>query len=560
MLKAAPFVTLALMLGPVIAGLAGTLLPAFGFVPPLGGTTVSLDPARALLSQPGLATSVLLSLFTGLAATLGAFTLVMLFTAAFEGTRMFRGVRLLLSPLLSVPHAAAAFGLAFLIAPSGWAMRLVSPWASGMTRPPDVLVIGDPAGLAMTFGLMAKEIPFLFLMVLAALPQTKSPAARRIATGLGYAPVTGWLKVVLPRVYPQIRLPVFAVLAYATSVVDVALILGPTTPAPLAVRLVAWMNDPDLSFRFMASAGALLQLVISLSAIALWIAGEQLAKVAGRRWIAAGRRTLADRSLAVLAAAAMVTLVGALLCGLCVLGLWSFAGPWRFPDALPAHLSLQNWMLHLGGVLEAVGVTLAVALPVTALAVVLALACLEGETRRGRALRHRTLPLLYVPLIVPQIAFLFGLQVLFLVCGLHDTLGAVALAHLVFVLPYVFLALSDPWRAADPRYGHIATALGAAPDRVFWRVRLPLALRATATAAALGIAVSVAQYLPTLLIGGGRIASVTTEAVALAAGGNRRLIAIYALLQMALPFLAFALAALVPGVAFRARRDLQPSI
>ena len=112
----------------------------------------------------------------------------------------------------------------------------------------------------------------------------------------------------------------------------------------------------------------------------------------------------------------------------------------------------------------------------------------------------------------------------------------------------------------DPRYGHVATALGAAPDRVFWQVRLPLALRATATAAALGIAVSVAQYLPTLLIGGGRFASVTTEAVALAAGGNRRLVAIYALLQMALPFLAFALAALAPAVAFRARRDLQPSI
>jgi putative thiamine transport system permease protein len=559
MLKAAPVVTLALMLGPVIAGLAGTLLPAAGFVPPLGGTTLSLAPLAALLAQPGLVTSILLSLFTGLAATLGAFTIVMLFTAAFEGTRMFRGVRMLLSPLLSVPHAAAAFGLAFLIAPSGWAMRLVSPWATGMTRPPDVLILGDPLGLAMTFGLMAKEIPFLFLMVLAALPQTKSLAARRVATGLGYAPVAGWLKVVLPRVYPQIRLPVFAVIAYATSVVDVALILGPTTPAPLAVRLVSWMNDPDLSFRFMASAGALLQLGLSLGAIGLWIAGERLAGHLGRRWIAGGGRRMADRWVALATGAAMTLLVGALMLGLCVLCLWSFAGPWRFPDAFPAQLSFDTWIRHLGATSQAVGVTLAIALPVTAFATVLALACLEGETRKGRALRHRTLPLLYVPLIVPQIAFLFGLQILFLLCGLHDTLIAVALAHLVFVLPYVFLALSDPWRAMDPRYGHVATALGAAPDRVFWRVRLPLALRATATAAALGIAVSVAQYLPTLLIGGGRFATVTTEAVALAAGGNRRLVAIYALLQMALPFLAFALAALVPAIAFRARRDLQPS-
>ena len=79
------------------------------------------------------------------------------------------------------------------------------------------------------------------------------------------------------------------------------------------------------------------------------------------------------------------------------------------------------------------------------------------------------------------------------------------------------------------------------------------------------VAVPIVDHLTVLLVeifsdGRGRFASVTTEAVALAAGGNRRLVAIYALLQMALPFLAFALAALAPAVAFRARRDLQPSI
>ncbi|WP_349359333.1 ABC transporter permease subunit [Stappia sp.] len=557
MLRLAPAATLALMLGPVLAGLAGTLLPAVGYVPGLGGTQASLAPLRTLLDQPGLATSVALSLGTGLAATVLSLALVLAFTAAFEGTRAFRWMRRLLSPLLSVPHAAAAFGLAFLIAPSGFLMRLVSPWASGATRPPDVLILGDPLGLAMTLGLVAKEVPFLFLMVLAALPQTASPASRRIAASLGYAPVAAWVKVVLPRLYPQIRLPVFAVLAYATSVVDVALILGPTTPAPLAVRLLAWMNDPDLAMRFVASAGALLQLGVSLGAIGLWIVGERIVAALGRRWIAAGARGSADRAVTLGAGAAMSALVGAMLLALCALCLWSVAGPWRFPDALPARFTLATWAMHLDHMGTAIATTLAIAVPATLIAVALALACLEGESRRGKAVRHRTLPLLYIPLIVPQIAFLFGLQILFLICGVHDTLAAVVLAHLVFVLPYVFLALSDPWRAVDPRYGQLAGALGAAPARVFWRVRLPLALRAVASAAALGLAVSVAQYLPTLLIGGGRVATVTTEAVALAAGGNRRLIALYALLQMILPFAAFALAALAPGIAFRHRRDLQ---
>ncbi len=39
---------------------------------------------------------------------------------------------------------------------------------------------------------------------------------------------------------------------------------------------------------------------------------------------------------------------------------------------------------------------------------------------------------------------------------------------------------------------------------------------------AVGFAVSVAQYLPTLFAGGGRFVTVTTEAVALSAGGRFR--------------------------------------
>lgn len=559
MLKLAPLATLALMLGPVIAGLAGTVLPAFGYMPALGGDSLSLAPFHDLLSRPGLATSLALSLGTGLAASFGAFTIVILFTAAFEGGRFFRAMRALLSPLLAVPHAAAAFGLAFLIAPSGWAMRLLSPWATGATRPPDLLIIGDPYGLSMTLGLMAKEVPFLLLMVLAALPQTASLRARNVATGLGYARVAGWLGAVLPRLYPQIRLPVFAVIAYATSVVDVAIILGPTTPAPLAVRLVGWMRDPDLAMRLTASAGALLQLGVSAFAIGLWIVGERLATRIGRARLRAGRRQVGDQTIAAGAALAMGGLTAALLAGLVAIALWSLAGHWRFPDALPSTLTLTSWQAHLGHLGAASAVTLAIAVPVTLTALVLALASLEGETRKGIALRHRTLPLLYVPLIVPQIAFLFGFQILLLSLGIADTLLAVGLAHLVFVLPYVFLALSDPWRAIDPRYGHVASALGASPNRIFWRIRLPLALRAAATAAALGLAVSVAQYLPTLLIGGGRHATITTEAVALSAGGNRRLIALYAMTQMILPFLAFSLAALAPAVAFRQRQALRAS-
>ena len=49
-------------------------------------------------------------------------------------------------------------------------------------------------------------------------------------------------------------------------------------------------------------------------------------------------------------------------------------------------------------------------------------------------------------------------------------------------------------------------------------------LRPILVAAAVGFAVSVGLYLPTLFAGAGRFDTLTTDAVSLAASGNRRII------------------------------------
>jgi putative thiamine transport system permease protein len=68
--------------------------------------------------------------------------------------------------------------------------------------------------------------------------------------------------------------------------------------------------------------------------------------------------------------------------------------------------------------------------------------------------------------------------------------------------------------------------------------------------------VSVAQYLPTLFMGAGRIATLTTEAVTLSSGSDRRVVGVYAVLQAALPFAAYGLAMAVPAILHRNRRGL----
>ena len=59
------------------------------------------------------------------------------------------------------------------------------------------------------------------------------------------------------------------------------------------------------------------------------------------------------------------------------------------------------------------------------------------------------------------------------------------------------------------------------------------------TSLAVGFAVSAALYLPTIFAGGGRIATLTTEAVTLASGAGRQNLGAATALQMALPLIIF---------------------
>lgn len=549
LLRLAPPLTLGLMTLPVLAGLAGTAVPALRD----GGAGFG-----KLLDWPGLPRAVALSLGTGVLSTVAALVITVLLLAAFAGTPAFTRIRRSLAPLLSVPHAAAALGLAFLIAPSGWIARAVSPELTGWETPPNLLILNDPMGFTLTFGLIAKEVPFLLLMALAALPQTDADRRLTTAATLGYSRIAAFVLTVQPDLYRQLRLPTYAVLAYGMTTIDMAMILGPTLPPTLSTQITLWMGEGSLAMRDTAAAAALLQLALVLVALLLWRAAEGVTGRLGRALIArAPRATALDGPGTLTAHAAALLIAGSLSLGLSSLALWSVAGPWQFPDALPDTLTLRTWQTAGPDLGMTASASLLIALVATTTAIALTLACLEAEQQHRLTPTTRALTLLYLPLLVPQIAFLPGLQMLALPLGLDGTAMAVAAVHLVFVLPYVFLSLSGPFRAWDSRVATSAATLGATPARIFWRLRLPMLLGPVLTAAAVGIAVSLGQYLPTLLIGGGRVETLTTEAVALSSGGNRRLIGAYGVLQLLLPALGFGLALAIPALLWRDRRGMR---
>ncbi len=557
-ISAAPFLTLAILLGPIIAGLLGTLLPAVGLLRPDGNNDLTRLPFDMALETPGLRTSVWLSIKTGLLSTLAALGFAILLVSGWYGTRWAARAEQLLSPLLSVPHAAAALGLMFLIAPSGWLARVISPWGTGWVRPPDLLIIQDPGGWALTLGLAAKELPFILLMLLAALPQARPAETLRVTQALGYGRVRGWIWTILPGLYSQIRLPIYAVLAYGMSNVDVALVLGPNTPPTLAVRILQGMSDAELSQRAPAAVLALIQLVLVIFTLGVWRLGERGAAWVGRKMLWRGTRSSGalDTTLRFVglgcAGLAALSIFGGLLSH----ALWSIAGRWRFPDAWPQTLNLNTWSRHGADILDVSTLTLTLASIVALSAIALTIGCLESEHRSGRPMGLGGQIILYMPLLLPQITFLPGLQILLLRGGFNSGFIPVVISHLVFVLPYVYLALSGPYRAWDKRYATIGWTLGISSDRILWRIRLPMLLRSLLTAFAVGMAVSVGQYLPTLLASGGRVSTLTTEALALASGGDRRATGAWALALTAAAWGPFLLTLILPPLIYRNRKGV----
>ncbi len=555
MLRWASYSLILLLAAPILLGTFIASLPAFGYFPPLGSTEFSLDPWRDLFEVPGLTRSVLISLISGVLTPLIALTLVFLYLASATGSKLDLWIRRLVSPLLAFPHAAAAFGLAFLIAPSGLLSRILSPGLTGWERPPDLLIVNDTWGFSLLFGLIVKEVPFLLLMSLSALPQLKPRQRVEVARTLGYRPTIAWLKVIAPSLYPLVRLPVIAVIVFASATVDVALILGPTLPPTLSVRILTWFNDPDLNLRFLAAAGALLQLGTSMLAIAIWLALEKLCAALWRFWLATGNRDSGERLAFTVGRSAMPIVLMVVAGSLLALLTNAFAGPWRFPSALPSAWTIQHWLNSMQDLSTPLFNTLVISVLATLLALLLVIATLESERQSGNQ-KSTAMWLLYLPLLVPQLVFLFGIIVMTEFVGWQANLSLVIFGHLLFVLPYVFLSLSEAYRQLDPRWSQVASTLGASQLRTFWRIRIPLLLAPCLTAVAIGMAISISLFLPTQLLGAGRVTTITSEAIALTSGASRNLISVWAIVQLSLPMLGFMAALFIPKFVWHNRSGM----
>ncbi|WP_330925114.1 ABC transporter permease [Candidatus Sororendozoicomonas aggregata] len=526
---------------PIMAGVAYVGMMAFGYFPPLGYNRFSLSIWRQLFDSPDLWSMLGLSLWVGVVSTLCSLGAALAIVSALWGSRWWSGITRWLSPMLAIPHVALAFGVSFLIMPSGLLGRLLAPVADWQ-YPPDWQTVQDPLGLSLIAVLILKETPFLIVLLIAALERLPVKAFLAVGQSLGYTPWMVWVKLLWPGLYAMVRLPVYAVLAFSLSVVDIALFIGPMNPPVFSVQLLEWLKDADVDKRLLACAGGLLLGGIVILAMAGMVVVEHAVAHVGRRWLSRGRRGSRHISIQWLSKVLwrwlLITVSGA--CGALVI--WSFTWRWRFPALWPEDLTLLSWQRAWPSLSEPLYYSLVTGFLCALLSVVATVLILEITAKHSHRVRLGIERLMYIPMLLPQMSFLFGIQVLLLSVRWDGQLMAVVGAHVLFVLPYCYLSLSGPWQSYDQRYSLQGRLLSRSRYKTFIAIKLPLLWRPLVTSFALGFAVSIAQYLPTIFSGAGRISTITTEAVALAAGGSRQYMGVYGVMQMLLPMLVYGLA------------------
>jgi putative thiamine transport system permease protein len=379
-----------------------------------------------------------------------------------------------------------------------------------------------------------------------------------LAQTLGRTPAQAFAQIVWPQLAPRLRWPLLAVLAYGLTVVDMALLIGPASPPTLAVLAWQWLSDADLLTQSQGVVAAGCLTVTVLVAGVVTVVALQALKVmrpfASRGPLSQsqgsdrasllpqkatpwalyfrGRLPLQPNVVWTLILAAYAAVWFALTVG-------SVSGVWPFPQVWPELWTLSAWQ-QVASSAHTVWTTLGLGVASASVCLLWSVAWLELAPRRWQQALQ---PVFLLPLVLPSVLWVVGLYSLALHTCLEGQWLGLSLAHAVMVLPYVLLALVPAYQAVDPRQAAVVASLGHGRWVYWWRIKWPLLQRAIASAWAVGFAVSVAQYLPTLYVGAGRFATVTTEAVTLAAGGQRSLMSAYAALQMLLPLLVFALTA-----------------
>jgi spermidine/putrescine transport system permease protein len=161
--------------------------------------------------------------------------------------------------------------------------------------------------------------------------------------------------------------------------------------------------------------------------------------------------------------------------------------------------STDAWTNPCGaqGICESVGLSLRIGITASLVATVLGtmIAFALGRHRfRGRS---GTNLLIFMPMATPEVVMGSSLLTLFLMMGIPAGGTAILIAHIMFCVSFVVVAVKARVATLDPRLEEAAADLGANALQTFLRVTLPLAAPGIAAGALLAFSLSFDDYIIT---------------------------------------------------------------
>lgn len=518
----------------IVALVAG--LPLFGVVLGLwpSATLLWADVSR-FFAYNGLTSSIVNTLFLSLAAPLSAFYIAFMVYSQYRFNPRWHTLEKRLAPLLSLPHLAVALGLVYLFSSGG----MLSSALTGLFGHQAHEWLGLPRKslITMILAIAIKEVPF-FLLIFSALGRQLAIKPWLLqGRALGYSEPASWWLLVFPGMLKQSRLALLAAMAYTLSVLDISLLVGPNIPQLYAVVLYHWQTSfgpMEQSQAFLGNLTLLFMLGALVGAIYLheWFAVQRMTRCA----IMANPLKISRINRIFVAWLTFFSLLT--LAILVTFLLWSFGwnnqNPYILTD-LTFALWQEEWFFMQRPLLN----SLYIALYSSVLGVGVTLLALELQRQRRRYLPDYVW---LMAILLPQLGMVYGWQVAHTsISGSYHS-AWVVLSHLPFTFAYSYLVLRGPFQSLNRHYELVAASLGYSYWQRWWKVRFMLLRPALLSAWAIAFSVSIAQYISTLMIGAGRVTTITTEAVAIASGNEQNITAVYMLVQATLPFIAFLVA------------------
>ena len=161
--------------------------------------------------------------------------------------------------------------------------------------------------------------------------------------------------------------------------------------------------------------------------------------------------------------------------------------------------STDAWTNPCGapGICDSLGLSLRIGITASIIATILGtmIAFALGRYRfRGRSATNL---LIFMPMATPEVVMGSSLLTLFLMAGIPAGPVAILIAHIMFCVSFVVVAVKARVATLDPRLEEAAADLGANPTQTFLRVTLPLAAPGIAAGGLLAFSLSFDDYIIT---------------------------------------------------------------